>query len=230
MMNNLPTHIAIAPDGNRRWAEQHGLPKLKGHQVGAATMHSIIDRLIDYEIKYVTLWGFSADNWKRSVDEIGDLFHVVADWIEKDAPWLNSRDVRLRHIGRMEKLPRFLRLAINQAVGLTRDNSGMTLSLALNYGGRAEIVEAVRRLIDNGTPSERVDENLLSRYLYTGGMPDIDLVIRTANELRLSNFMMWQIAYSEFYFTPTLWPDFDTKELEKALEVYGQRQRRFGGN
>jgi len=170
------------------------------------------------------------DNWKRSVDEISDLFRVVAGWIEKDAPWLSSRDVRLRHIGRMEKLPRFLRLAINQAVGLTRNNSGMTLSLALNYGGRAEIVEAVRRLIDSGIPSERVDENLLSRYLYTGGMPDVDLVIRTANELRLSNFMTWQTAYSEYYFTPTLWPDFDTKELEKALEVYGQRQRRFGSN
>ena len=223
-------HIAIIPDGNRRWSRSHGVPALEGHRAGARTMHSVVEQLIDRQIKYLTVWGFSGDNWKRSDQEIQDLLHLLAFWIDKDAPWLHSHGVRLRHIGRLWKLPHFLQEAINKAVELTKDNMGMTINLAFNYTGQAEIIDAVRQLVKDDIPSQDIDEELFSRYLYTDGMPDVDLVIRTAGEVRLSNFLLWQTAYSEFFFTPVLWPDFDTEELEKALQVYSERQRRFGGD
>lgn len=223
-------HIALIPDGNRRWAKLHGVPALEGHQRGAEAMHSLVEQLIDRQIKYLTVWGFSMDNWKRSEQEIQDLLHLLAFWINKDAPWLHERGVRLRHIGRIGKLPEFLQLAINQAVELTRDNMGMTFNLAFSYTGRAEIIDAVRHLVKDNIPSQDIVEESFSNYLYTDGMPDVDLVIRTAGEFRVSNFMLWQTAYSEFFFTEILWPDFDTRELEKALQAYSQRKRRFGGD
>jgi len=223
-------HIAIIPDGNRRWSKLHGVPSLQGHRAGAETMHTVVDYLIDHQVRYLTVWGFSTDNWKRSDDEIKDLLHLLAFWIDKDAPWLNEHGVRLRHIGRIGKLPEFLQLAINQAVELTKDNMGMTLNLAFNYTGQAEIIDAVREIIKQGIPAEKVEENLFSNYLYTDGMPDVDLVIRTAGEFRLSNFLLWQTAYSEFYFTEVLWPDFDREELDRALIAYSERKRRFGGD
>ena len=223
-------HIGIIPDGNRRWSKLHGVPALEGHHAGAQTMHNVIDYLIGYRIKCLTVWGFSIDNWKRSDSEVNDLLHLLVAWIERDAPWLNSRGVRLRHIGRLWKLPHFLQEAINKAVELTKDNMGLTLNLAFNYTGRAEIIDAVRQLVKDDIPSQDIDEELFSRYLYTDGMPDVDLVIRTAGEFRLSNFLLWQTAYSEFYFTEVLWPDFDSKELERALRDYNNRQRRFGGD
>ncbi|GAI94711.1 unnamed protein product [marine sediment metagenome] len=211
------------------------MPALEGHRRGADRMHQVVDELLRRSIKYLTLWGFSCDNWRRTSEEIESLFHLLALWVEKDTPWLNSRGVRLRHIGRLWELPDFLQLAINQAIEMTKNNAGMTLNLAFNYTGRAEIVDAVRRLIDSGRLFEpamsrpQLDEELFSQYLYTNGMPDVDLVIRTAGEVRLSNFLLWQTAYSEFYFTKVLWPDFDIKELEKALNAYSERKRRFGG-
>ena len=223
-------HIGIIPDGNRRWAKEHGLPALEGHQRGAQAMHNVVDYLLTCQVKYLTVWGFSIDNWKRSQDEIESLFHLLATWIEKDTPWLNSHRVSLRHIGHLQELPQDLQLAINNAIELTSDNASMTLTLAFNYSGRAEIIDAVNRLMRGELPAQRVDEKLFSHYLYTDGMPDVDLVIRTAGECRISNFMLWQTAYSECYFTPTHWPDFDTKELEKALQVYSERKRRFGGD
>ena len=235
MAHNLPTHIAIIPDGNRRWATMKGIPILQGHQAGADRMHQVVDNLTQLGLKYLTVWGFSTDNWKRNQEEILSLLRLLAEWIEKDAPWLNSHGVRLRHIGRIGRLPNFLQVAINQAVELTSDNAGMTLNLAFNYTGRAEIVDAVQRLIDSGRLSEpamsrpQLDEELFSRYLYTAGMPDVDLVIRTAGEYRMSNFMLWQTAYSEYYFSNVFWPDFDAIELEKALKSYQSRDRRFGG-
>ena len=219
-------HVAIIPDGNRRWAKLHGVPALEGHRRGAETMHCVVDYLVDHELSYLTVWGFSIDNWKRSKDETNALFHLLEAWIKRDTPWLNRQAVRLRHIGRLKELPDFLQLAVNKAVELTTDNTGMTLILAFNYGGRAEIVDAVRRLLEQPQP---VNENLFSHYLYTDGLPDVDLVIRTG-EFRLSNFLLWQTAYSEYYFTEALWPDFNEKELEKALQVYSERRRRFGGD
>ncbi len=223
-------HVAIIPDGNRRWAELHGLPVLEGHNRGAKVMHKVVDYLISCRVDYLTLWGFSSDNWKRSDVEVSDLLHLMAAWLEEDAPWLNDRGVRLRHIGRLHQLPDFLQQAISQAVKLTAENIGLTLNLAFNYTGRAEIVDAAQRIVKDDPPPGKIDEKLFSRYLYSDGIPDVDLVIRTAGDIHLSNFMLWQTAYSELYFTDVLWPDFDTEELEKALKSYGQRRRRFGGD
>ncbi|MBA7664151.1 Isoprenyl transferase [subsurface metagenome] len=223
-------HVAIIPDGNRRWAKLHGLPALEGHRHGAEAMHRVVEHLIACKIKCLTVWGFSIDNWKRSDNETSALFHLLGAWVERDTPWLNSRGVRLRHIGRLKELPDFLQLAVNKAVELTSDNTGMTLTLAFNYGGRAEIIDAIHNwLVDKNAPSY-LDEELFSRYLDTDGMPDVDLVVRTAGEFRLSNFLLWQTAYSEIYFTKVLWPDFSTVELDMAFQEYSRRKRRFGGD
>ena len=227
-MENLPEHVAIVPDGNRRWSKLHGLTTLEGHQAGADAMHNVVDSLVNYQVKYLTLWGFSTDNWKRSQTEIDDLFTLLEWWILKDTPWLNSRGVRLLHIGRLRELPQDLQLAIKKAGDLTAGNTGMTLNLAFNYSGRAEIVDAVNRLLAVGI--DHIDEEVLRFFLYTNGMPDVDLVIRTAGDFRLSNFLLWQTAYSEYYFTDILWPDFNSEELEEALQEYDNRQRRFGGD
>ena len=234
-MINLPSHVAIVPDGNRRWSKLHREPALEGHRHGAEAMHTAVEHLIARGINYLTVWGFSTDNWKRSDSEVENLFHLLATWIENDTPWLDSRGVRLRHIGRLKELPDFLQLAINKAMELTSGNTGMTFTLAFNYSGRAEIVDAVRRLIDAGIPShwippQEIDEKFFSRYLDTDGLPDVDLVIRTAGESRLSNFLLWQTAYSEYYFTRVLWPDFAREDLDRALLAYSERQRRFGGD
>jgi len=192
-------------------------------------MHRVVDYLIDRQVKYLTVWGFSTDNWKRSDDETNSLFHLLEAWIDKDTPWLHEQGVRLRHLGRLKELPDFLRVTMNRSVELTSENTGMTLNLAFNYTGRAELLDAVSRLVRDDLPF-KIDEDLFSRYLYTEGMPDVDLVIRTAGEFRLSNFMLWQTAYSELFFSDLLWPDFNEKELEKALKIYSQRCRRFGGD
>ncbi len=226
---HLPSHVAIVPDGNGRWAEQRELPRLNGHQAGAENMWRMVKYLNEYPIKYVTLYGFSTENWSRPEDEVIGLFHILAEIIREKTAELHERDIRLRHLGRLEELPQPLQQAINEAVGLTTNNARMTLSLAFNYGGRGEILDAVRHIIAKGIPSQNIDEKLFSSYLYTAGLPDVDLVIRTADELRLSNFLIWQSAYSEYYFTKVLWPDFDKKEAEKALLAYSQRHRRFGG-
>ncbi|MFC2017067.1 polyprenyl diphosphate synthase [Chloroflexota bacterium] len=229
MIAHLPNHVAIVPDGNGRWAEQHRLPRLGGHQAGAENMWRMVKYLNEYPIKYVTLYGFSTENWSRPEAEVIGLFHILAEIIHEKTTELHKRDIRLRHLGRLEELPQPLQQAINRAVELTKNNTRMTLSLAFNYGGRIEILDAVHRIIAEGIPPQNIDEKLFSSYLYTAGLPDVDLVIRTADELRLSNFLIWQSAYSEYYFTKVLWPDFDKKEAEKALLAYSQRQRRFGG-
>jgi undecaprenyl diphosphate synthase len=227
--SKLPTHIAIVPDGNGRWAEQRNLPRLDGHQVGAENMHRMVNYLSDYPIKYVTLYGFSTENWSRPEEEVNGLFQILANFIEDTLPEINQKDIKLRHLGRLEKLPKNLQSAINTAVEVTRNNTRMTLSVAFNYGGRAEIVDAVRRIISKGISPQNVDEELFSNYLYTAGLPNVDLLIRTGDELRLSNFLIWQTSYSEYHFTKVLWPDFGKKDIEKALLSYSRRQRRFGG-
>lgn len=227
-ITHFPNHVAVVPDGNGRWAEQHGLPRLKGHEAGAKNMWRMVQYLNEYPIRYLTLYGFSTENWNRPEDEVAGLFRILEQIINKYAPEVNKRGIGLRHLGRLGELPQGLQQAINGAVELTKSNTGMTLSLAFNYGGRAEIVDAARRLISDGIPLQNIDEELFSSYLYTAGLPEVDLVIRTADELRLSNFLIWQSAYSEYYFTSVLWPNFDKKEAEKALLSYSQRERRFG--
>jgi len=225
----LPNHVAIVPDGNGRWAQQRNLPRLEGHRAGAEKMWDMIKYLNEYPIKYVTLYGFSTENWNRSEDEVRGLFQILEEFIERNIQEIRKGGIRLRHLGRLGELPQRLQQVINRAVKLTGKNARMTLSLAFNYGGRAEIIDAVRCLIADGIPSQSIDEKLFASYLYTTGLPEVDLVIRTANELRLSNFLIWQSAYSEYYSTDVLWPDFDKKDIDKALLAYSQRQRRFGG-
>ncbi|MBI4188540.1 MAG: di-trans,poly-cis-decaprenylcistransferase [Chloroflexi bacterium] len=225
----LPTHIAIVPDGNGRWAERQGLPRLSGHRAGAENTHRMINYLNEYPIKYVTLYGFSTENWSRPEEEVNGLFQILADFISKCTPELNENGIKLRHLGRLNELPPDLKSAINKAVAATKNNTGMTFNLAFNYGGRAEILDAVRRLIADGVPPQNIDEALFSNYLYTAGLPYVDLLIRTGDELRLSNFLIWQTAYSEYQFTKVLWPDFSKKDIDKALLSFSQRRRRFGG-
>jgi len=224
----LPAHVAIVPDGNGRWAEQRGFPRLKGHQAGVKNMRVIVEYLNDYRVKYVTLYGFSTENWGRPEDEINGLFHILEERIGRDVPKLHKKGVKVRHLGRLGELPGWLQKSIKDAEELTRHNTGLTLSLAFNYGGHVEIIDAVRRIIAEGVSPEKIDEKLFSNYLYTAGLPDVDLLIRTADELRLSNFLIWQTAYSEYYFTRVLWPDIGKKDIDQALLAYSQRERRFG--
>ncbi len=224
----LPTHIAIIMDGNGRWAQKRGLPRLEGHQAGVENLRSVIEYFAKLKLKYLTLYGFSTENWKRPKEEIDGLLSLLEESIEQETRRLHEKDIRIRHLGRLENLPAGLQRAITKAVELTKDNKGMTVSFAFDYGGRAEIVDAVRKIVDEGIPPQKIDEQLFDSYLYTAGLPEVDLVIRTAGELRLSNFLIWQAAYSEYYFAEVFWPDFNSKEIDKALLAYSQRQRRFG--
>ena len=228
-ITHLPNHIAIIMDGNGRWAEQRGLPRFEGHRAGVENLRSIMEYLGKRQLKYLTVYGFSTENWNRSEDEVKGLLRLLEETIDKEAIELHKRGIRLRHLGQLEGLPPGSQQAINRAVELTKNNTEMTLSFAFNYGGRTEILDAVRRLIAEGIPPQKIDEKLFNSYLYTAGLPDVDLLIRTSGELRSSNFLIWQSVYSEYYFTDVLWPDFDKKEVEKALLCYSQRQRRFGG-
>jgi len=224
----LPVHVAIVPDGNGRWAEQRGLPRLKGHQAGVKNMRAIVEYLNDYQVKCVTLYGFSTENWGRPKEEITGLFRILKERIDRDVPKLHKKNVKVCHLGRIGELPDWLQKSIKSAEKLTGHNTGLTLSLAFNYGGHLEIIDAVRRIVADGISPEKIDEKLFSDYLYTAGLPDVDLLIRTADEVRLSNFLIWQTAYSEYYFTKVLWPDFGKKDIDQALLVYSQRERRFG--
>ena len=228
MADKLPNHVAIIMDGNRRWAEQRRLPPLAGHQAGVKSMRSTVEYLGNLGLKYLTVYGFSTENWGRDPDEVQGLFSLFAEVLNKETLELNEKNVRLRHLGRLDEIPSEAQMAIKSAVGLTSNNTGMTLNFAVNYGGRQEILDAVKRLMKD-TPSQ-VDESLFSHYLYSDGMPDVDLLIRTGGDLRISNFLIWQAAYSEYFFSEVLWPDFGVEELEKALKAYSKRERRFGGD
>jgi undecaprenyl diphosphate synthase len=228
-ITRLPKHVAIIMDGNGRWAKQRNLPRLEGHRAGVENMHSAIEYFNQLKVKYLTLYGFSTENWNRPKEEINGLLHLLQEIIDEEALKLHRQGVRIRHLGQLERLPRNLQVAINKIVDLTKNNTGLNFSFAFSYGGRTEIVDAVRRLITEGVPAEKIDEKLFNSYLYTADMPEVDLVIRTGGELRVSNFLIWQAAYSEYYFTDVLWPDFDKKEIDQAMLAYSQRQRRFGG-
>jgi undecaprenyl diphosphate synthase len=227
---SLPRHIAIIMDGNGRWATQRGLTRLEGHRAGFNTIHDIVRYLGELKIEFATFYAFSTENWSRPEEEVRGLFRLLGESIKKEAADLHKNNVRTRWLGRKEGLSSKLVKDIEDAIKLTKDNTGMTLCLALNYGGRQEIVDAAQRIAADKIAPDKIDEKLLESYLYTAGMPDVDLLIRTADELRISNFLLWQSAYAEFYFTPVLWPDFNREELDKALLAYGGRKRRFGGS
>jgi len=225
----LPRHIAFIMDGNGRWAQTRGLPRLEGHRAGMEAIRNLIRHLGEKGIPYVTLYAFSTENWKRPADEVRGLFRLMAQSIKREARTLHKNNVRIRHLGRTTGLDAKIANDIAAAEELTCANTGLNLSIALNYGGRQEIADAIQKLITAGIKAADVSEELISTHLYTAGLPDVDLLVRTAGEMRISNFLLWQSAYAEYYATPILWPDFSCTEADKALADFAQRKRRFGG-
>ena len=217
-------------DGNRRWARERGLPHQAGHRAGTENIRRLIEAFAERGVRYLTLFAFSTENWKRPKSEINPLFRLIGRVLDRELDALHKNGVRLLHIGNLDPLAPDLQRRIRQAIELTKDNQRMTVCVAFNYGGRAEIVEAVRRLVSEGVAPEDITEARLESYLDTYGLPDPDLVIRTSGEMRLSNFLIWQTAYAEFYTTPVYWPDFDEREVDRALAAYASRVRRFGGH
>jgi undecaprenyl diphosphate synthase len=225
----IPTHVAIIMDGNGRWAISRGLPRLAGHRAGTENLRRIITACVEFGIKYLTIYAFSTENWGRPREEVDGLMHILEDVIDKELAELNKEGVQLRHIGRLERLDPKLQEKVLEAIELTKNNDRLILNVAFNYGGRDEIVCAIQRIIKDGVKPEQVNSDLVSQYMFTAGVPDPDLIIRTSGELRVSNFMIWQGAYSEWYVTSVYWPDFNKEELQKALNTFGQRDRRYGG-
>jgi undecaprenyl diphosphate synthase len=223
-----PRHIAIIMDGNGRWARKRGLPRIAGHRAGTENLRKIIRACVDLGVQYLTIYAFSTENWARPKEEVEGLMGILEDVVENETAELNSEGVQIRHIGRLEQLNPRLQKKIVQAIDLTKHNHRLILSIAWNYGGRDEIVQAVKQIVSEGIPAEKVDGKLLASHLFTDGIPDPDLIIRTSGEMRTSNFLMWQSAYSEWYFTDTLWPDFSKEELQKALQDFETRERRYG--
>ena len=228
-LKHLPQHVAIIMDGNGRWAKQRGLPRLVGHRQGVNTAQKVVETFLGYRIPYLTLYSFSTENWDRPQVEIKGIFQILEERLEEGVKFAQENSIRIRHLGKPDGLPKRLRERVKEALKLTQNNSQMTVSLAFNYGGRDEIVEAAKTLVLERISPQDINEKVFSQYLYTSDIPDPDLIIRTGGEIRLSNFLIWQSAYAEIYFTPVLWPDFSKKEINKALVAYSQRQRRFGG-
>jgi undecaprenyl diphosphate synthase len=226
---NLPAHIAIIMDGNGRWANSRGLPRVAGHRAGTDNLRRVIEGCVEFGVKVLTIYAFSTENWERPQEEVKGLMTILEDVIDRELAELHRNGVQLRHIGRLEELSPFLQKKVQQAMELTRDNQRLILNVAFNYGGRDELVCAVRSILRDGVAADAVDETLISKYLYTAGLPDPDLVIRTSGEQRTSNFLIWQSAYAEWYFPPVYWPDFNKEELRKALWEFSRRDRRFGG-
>jgi len=202
---------------------------MAGHKAGTENLRRIIRATVEFGIKYLTIYAFSTENWGRPPEEVRGLLSILEDVIDRELAELNKEGVQLRHIGRLEKLSASLQKKVVHAMELTKNNDRLILNIAWNYGGRAEIVQAIKRMIKDGVAPDDVTDELVSRYLYTAGVPDPDLVIRTSGELRISNFLIWQAAYSEWIFTPTYWPDFDKEEYRRALDAFAQRDRRYGG-
>jgi undecaprenyl diphosphate synthase len=227
--NHIPSHVAIIMDGNGRWAKQRNLPRLAGHKAGTSNIHRIIKCLASRGVKYVTLYVFSTENWNRPSKEVQGLMRLIEESVDKEVQSLHADGVKLIHIGSSDGVSQRLQNKVRKAIDLTANNEKLTVCIAFNYGGRSEIVHAVKRIIQDDITPDEIDEALVSKYLYTAALPDPDLIIRTGGEMRISNFLLWQAAYSEYYITPTLWPDFGPDEIEQALAAFNDRERRFGG-
>ena len=228
-LSAVPRHVAIIMDGNGRWARARGLPRLSGHHAGRENVRRITMACADVGVEVLSIYAFSTENWRRPADEVRGLMSLLAEAIDREAADLHRNNVQIRHSGSLEGISRSLASSVRRAVELTRDNTRMVLNVAFNYGGRAEIVRAVRRMVESGATADEVTEERLDAFLDTAGLPDPDLVIRTAGEMRLSNFLLWQAAYAEYYSTAVCWPDFGREELYRAFADYGRRVRRFGG-
>lgn len=225
----VPRHVAIIMDGNGRWAKRRLLPRTAGHRAGVTVLTPLLETAGRMGVEFLTLYAFSTENWIRPESEVNTLMELFLETARSKVPELNERGARLRFMGRREKLPAAVCEAIEEAERLTAHNDRLNVYIALNYGGRSEIVDAARRIVADGVPPEELDEATFRRYLYAPEAPEVDLVIRTSGELRVSNFLLWQIAYAEFYVTETLWPDFSPEEFVKAIEWFGTRSRRRGG-
>ncbi|MFA6078679.1 MAG: isoprenyl transferase [Candidatus Omnitrophota bacterium] len=230
---NIPQHIAIIMDGNGRWATEKGLPKIMGHNAGAGSVQKVVKAAAELGVKVLTLYTFSTENWKRPPEEVDALFRLMDGYLDREAENMSRNNMRFSVIGRIDGLPAFIRSKIKKVMGETASNTGLVLNLALNYGGRTEIIDAVRKIVEDVKSgvlnADEVDEAAFSRYLYTRDLPDPDLLIRTSGEFRLSNFLLWQVSYSEIYIVDKYWPDFDGSDLKEAVREYGRRERRFGG-
>ena len=225
----VPAHVGIIMDGNGRWANRRGLPRLAGHHAGTENVRRITTACADAGVDVLTIYAFSTENWRRPADEVFGLMRLLAQRIDIEAAELHRNNVQIRHVGALEGVQPSLADRVRAAVELTRANTGLVLNVAFNYGGRQEIARAVQRIMALGVPAEDVTEHLIDQHLDTAGLPDLDLVIRTGGEMRLSNFLLWQAAYAEYYSTPICWPDFGREELYQAFAEFGRRVRRFGG-
>lgn len=228
-MSSVPTHIAIIMDGNGRWAQQRGLPRLLGHREGYKTLRSVLLHASERGIRYLTVYAFSAENWRRPKDEVDGLMKLIERAARDELAVMHRNGVRVRVAGRKDELPRGLRQALEDGVETTKNNPGITFTLAINYGGRAEVVDALKAIVREGVAADDIDEAMVARHLYNPDHPEPDLMIRTAGEMRWSNFLLWQSAYAELYVTEKTWPEFDAKELDRAIDVFATRTRKFGG-
>lgn len=230
---SVPNHIAIIMDGNGRWAKKRGMPRVMGHNAGMQSLKEIVRACSDMGVKYLTVYAFSTENWKRPEDEVSGIFKIMVFYIKKELAELKRENVKIRVVGEWEAIPEEAKKSMEYALSETAENTGLQFNIALNYGGRREILDAVKALYqkvqETGANIEDITEDDISRCLATGNIPDPDMIIRTGGELRLSNFMLWQCAYSELIFRDVFWPDFDKKELESCIEEFNARHRRYGG-
>ncbi len=224
----IPRHVAIIMDGNGRWAQARGLDRSEGHRAGYENLRRVVAAAAKARVSYLTLFAFSTENWDRPSEEVSGILTLAAEVIRVETEDLHKNGIRIKHVGRLDRLPQELQHQIAEAVEITRNNTGMTLGVAFDYGGRYDVVQAIQQMMKDGIPPENVDEAMVSRYLFTSSVPDPDLVIRTGGEFRISNFLLWQSAYAEFYSSEVFWPDFDGEQLQKAFEVFTRRERRFG--
>jgi len=225
----VPYHLAVIMDGNGRWASSRGLPRTAGHRAGTENLRRVIRACAEFGIQILTIYGFSTENWRRPDEEVKGLLTILEMVLDTELEGLHKNGVQLRHLGKLDGLVPSLQQKVIDAVEKTRNNDRLTLNVAFNYGSRDEILRAVRHIVADGIPPAEIDEVLFSHYLDTAGEPDVDLLVRTAGEMRVSNFLLWQIYYAEYYATPTLWPDFDKEALRQALLQYQGRDRKYGG-
>ena len=222
-------HLAIIMDCNGRWAQQRTLPRHEGHRAGAKTVRTVTEACAALGIKQLTLYCLSSENWKRPKEELDFLMVLLKDYVIGERDTMMKNDIRLSIIGRRNGIPDDVLAEVDRSIGLTARNTGLCLCLAINYGARGEIVDAVRKIVQKGIAPENIDEDCVANHLYTAGMPEPDLLIRTAGEYRISNYLLWQLSYAEFWITETLWPDFDAEHLKQAFDDFAKRRRRFGG-
>ena len=225
----LPQHVGIIMDGNGRWASQRGMSRLRGHRAGVENLRHVLQAAVELGVPAVTLYAFSTENWNRPEAEVRGLMRLLAESLDKEVDELHRNGVQLRHVGDLAPLSDILKSRIQAAIELTKNNDRLVANIAFNYGGRQEITAAVREIVREQIPPEDITEEVISARLYTAGQPQVELIIRTSGEFRVSNFLLWQGAYAEYYISPLYWPDFDKDEFYKALQAFGQRDRRFGG-